>query len=151
MAEGAVQGIETSASPDTVLSVTADLERYPEWASGVRQVDVLESDDEGRPLRARFLVDALVKEISYELIYDWSGAPSKVSWEADPNEDIRALVGSYEFHPLEDGGTSIVYMLKVEPGFKFPGFLRRQGERQLIGTALRGLRRRAEELEAKTP
>lgn len=150
MSEGAVQSIETSASRETLLSVTADLERYPEWASGVKEVEVLATDEEGRPLRARFVVDALVKEISYVLTYDWSSAPAKVSWEAEPNNDIRELVGSYEFHPLEEGGTAIVYMLKVEPGFKFPGFLRRPGERQLIGTALRGLRGRAEAIEART-
>ena len=149
MAEGAVQGIETSASPDAVLAVTADLERYPEWASGVREVEVLAKDDQGFPLRARFVVDALVKEITYVLTYDWSRVPGKVSWEADPNEDIHELVGSYEFRPLDDGGTSIMYMLKVEPGFKLPGFLRKQGERQLMGTALRGLRKRAEELGAE--
>ncbi|MFQ5968469.1 MAG: SRPBCC family protein [Acidimicrobiia bacterium] len=148
MAEGAVQGIETSASPQAVLSVTADLERYPEWASGVKKVEVLEKDDQGFPKRASFVVDALVKEISYVLTYDWSGVPGKVTWEADPNEDIHELVGSYEFRPLSDGGTSIMYMLKVEPGFKLPGFLRKQGERQLMSTALRGLRRRAEEIGA---
>ncbi len=147
MAEAAVQGIETSASPETVLSVTADLERYPEWASGVRKVEVLASDAEGFPVRARFVVDALVKEITYVLTYDWTGVPTKVTWEAEPGDDIHELVGSYEFHPLPEGGTSIVYMLKVEPGFKLPGFLRRQGEKQLVGTALRGLRKRAEELE----
>ena len=126
MAEGAVQGIETTASPETLLAVTADLERYPQWASGVKQVEVLESDEAGFPRRARFVVDALVKEISYVLSYDWTEVPRKVTWEADPNEDIHELVGSYEFHPLEEGGTSIVYMLKVEPGFKLPGFLRRR-------------------------
>jgi ribosome-associated toxin RatA of RatAB toxin-antitoxin module len=148
MAEGTVQSIETTASPDTVFEVAADLERYPEWASGVREVEIVERDAESLPRRARFVIDAMVKEISYVLTYDWSGAPESMTWEAEPNEDIRELVGSYEFSALPEGGTTIVYALRVEPGFQFPGFLRRQGEKHLISTALRGLRRRAEDIEA---
>ena len=54
--------------------------------------------------------------------------------------------GRYEFYDLEDGGTEVVYALRVEPNFKVPGMLRRQAERQIVATALRGLRDRAEEL-----
>jgi len=33
----------------------------------------------------------------------------------------------------------------VDPAFSIPGFLRRQAEKQIVGTALRGLKKRAEE------
>jgi hypothetical protein len=33
----------------------------------------------------------------------------------------------------------------VEPNFKVPGFLRRQAEKQIVTTALRGLRKRVTE------
>ncbi len=140
--EGTVQKIEVSAPPDHVHEVALDLESYPEWAGGVRSVSVTETDEEGRPHRADFVVDAMIKEIAYTLEYEYG--ETGFSWTAIPNEDLVALEGSYEFHELPDGGTEVVYALRVEPAFRVPGFLRRQAERQIVGTALRGLKRRAE-------
>ena len=46
--EGTVRTIETSASPESVFSVAADIENYPEWASAVKSVEVLDRDEEDR-------------------------------------------------------------------------------------------------------
>jgi hypothetical protein len=69
-----------------------------------------------------------------------------MQWQAEEGPDLRELEGSYTFSELEGGGTEVVYRLRVEPAFTIPGFLRRQAERQLVGTALRGLRKRVGEL-----
>jgi hypothetical protein len=39
----------------------------------------------------------------------------------------------------------VVYALTVETVFTIPGFIRRQAERQIVTTALRGLRKRVAE------
>jgi hypothetical protein len=70
-----------------------------------------------------------------------------MSWNAVPGSDIKDMEGYYEFNLREEGGTEIVYALRVEPAFVVPGFLRRQAEKQIVQAALRGLRRRAEEME----
>lgn len=142
--EGTVQRIEVSAPPQQVYNVALDLDAYPEWAGGVRSVEILDEDEYGRPLKARFVIDGMIKEISYVLDYDFDH-DNGFSWNAIPNEDIKALEGSYEFNELEDGGTEVVYALRVDPAFSVPGFLRRQAEKQIVGTALRGLKRRAED------
>ena len=147
MAEGTVQSIEIPASPEFIFEVLADLELYPEWITAMREVEVLERDGDNRPKRARFLVDAMIKEIAYDLDYEHE-PPVRMSWTAVPDEDIKQMVGSYELTELDNGETDVVYALMVEPEFKVPGFLRRQAERQLISTALRGLKRRVEELSA---
>jgi ribosome-associated toxin RatA of RatAB toxin-antitoxin module len=141
--EGTVQTIEVSADPQHVHDVALDLEAYPDWAAGVKRATVAEADDEGRPRVADFTIDGMIKEISYTLEYDYS-LDNGFAWSARPNEDITVLEGSYEFNPLDDGGTEVVYALRVEPTFKVPGFLRRQAEKQIVGTALRGLKNRAE-------
>jgi hypothetical protein len=46
------------------------------------------------------------------------------------------------FASSDDGGTEVVYSLTVEPKFIIPGFIRRQAEKQIVSTALRGLRKR---------
>lgn len=141
MAEGTVQSIEIDAEPAACFAVAADVAAYPEWATGVRSTEVHETDEHGRPLRASFVIDGMVKEIAYTLTYTYD-EPHAMSWTAEPGPDLKALDGSYTFKDLGDGRTEIVYALRAEPAFTIPGFLRRQVEKQIVGTALRGLRER---------
>lgn len=147
MTESTVQSIEVDASPEEVFEVAADVTSYPDWAGGVREVEVLETDTEGRPRRAALVIEGFVKEISYELVYTYD-YPHRISWVADPSPDIEMLEGSYTFTENPDGSTEVVYAFTVSPTFKMPGFIRRQAEKQLITTALRGLRRRVQEQTA---
>lgn len=141
--EGTVQSIEVSAEPQHVFESALDLQAYPEWAQGVKQVDILEEDEYGRPVRVAFVADAMIKEISYTLVYSYD-MDNGFSWSAEPGPDIKAMEGSYEFNELDDGGTQVVYALKVDPAFTVPGFLRRQAEKQIVSSALRGLKKRSE-------
>lgn len=145
--EGTIRSSETTASPETVFDVAADLAAYPEWVTGVSSVEILERGDDGLATRARFEVAGFVKHITYELVYEYE-RPGRIAWTGVPGEDIEAMEGSYEFEPNDRGGTGILYALRVQPAFAIPGFLRRQAEKQIVTSALRGLRRRAEGLEA---
>lgn len=145
MAEGTVQTIQVAAPAEAVFDVAADVESFPEWATGVRDTEVLEQNDDGTPARARLVVDGMIRTITYVLNYSYDGI-ARIEWKAEPGDDITEMDGRYEFYELEEGGTEVVYALKVEPNFKVPGLLRRQAEKQIVGTALRGLRDRVEEL-----
>ena len=141
--EGTVQSIEVSAGPQHVFEVALDLEAYPDWIMAVKRADVTEEDEYGRPVRADFVADVLVKEISYSLIYSYD-VENGFSWTAEPGPDIKAMDGSYVFNEIDGDATEVLYALRVDPGFAIPGFLRRQGEKQLVSAALRGLKKRAE-------
>lgn len=145
MSEGTVQNIEIPASAEAIFDVLADLEHYPEWITAMRSVEVLERDADDLPVRVSFEVDAMVKVISYVLTYEFK-RPRLMSWVAEPGEDILEMVGSYELSDLEGGGTDVVYALRVDYAFPLPGFLRRQAEKQLVSTALRGLRKRVRQV-----
>jgi len=141
--EGTVQSIEVSADAQTVYEVALDLDAYPEWATGVKEVEIEEEDEFGRPVRVSFVADAMIKEISYTLLYRYD-LDNGFSWSAEPGRDITAMEGSYQFTDMDEGGTAVLYALKVEPAFTVPGFLRRQAEKQIVSNALRGLKKRAE-------
>lgn len=141
MAEGTFSTLEIDATPEQLYDVAADVGSYPEWASGVKEVEVLEVDGEGRVDRARFVLEGFVKEIEYVLKYTHD-RPNVLSWVAEENADLEMLEGSYQFEPSEDGATEVVYSLTVEPKFILPGFIKRQAEKQIVTTALRGLRKR---------
>lgn len=145
--EGTIRSTEAAAPPEAVFEVASDLPSYPEWATGVAEVEVLDRDDDGRARHARFVIDGFIKRISYELEYDYE-PPHLITWTAIPGDDIKEMEGSYEFRETASGGTSISYALRVSPNFTVPGFLRRQAEKQIVQSALRGLRRRAEEQTA---
>jgi ribosome-associated toxin RatA of RatAB toxin-antitoxin module len=141
MAEGTVSTLEIDATPEALYDAAADVASYPDWANGVKEVEVLTLDSEGRVDRARFVIDVFVKEIEYVLKYTHD-RPNVLSWVAEDSADLKMLEGSYQFEPAGDGATEVVYSLSVEPSFTFPGFIRRQAEKQLVTTALRGLRKR---------
>lgn len=135
--------MEIDAPPEALYDVAADVASYPEWAIGVKEVEVLELDESGRVNRARFVLEGFVKEIEYILEYTHD-RPNVLSWVAEASDDLKMLEGSYQFTTLDDA-TEVVYSLAVEPNFTVPGFLRRQAERQIVNTALRGLRKRVTE------
>jgi ribosome-associated toxin RatA of RatAB toxin-antitoxin module len=143
MTEGTFSQLDIDASPEALYDVAADVASYPEWASGVREVEVLETDPEGRVARAHFVLDGFFKEIEYVLRYTHD-RPHSLSWVAEESDDLKMLEGSYVFNPTDEA-TEVVYSLMVEPKFIIPGFLRRQAEKQIVTTALRGLRKRVTE------
>lgn len=141
MAEGTFSSLEIDASAEQLYDVAADVAAYPEWASGVKEVEVLGVDSEGRVDRARFVLEGFVKEIEYILKYTHH-RPDTLSWVAEESDDLKMLEGSYHFGPADDDATEVVYSLTVEPKFILPGFIKRQAEKQIVTTALRGLRKR---------
>ncbi|MGC2240458.1 MAG: SRPBCC family protein [Acidimicrobiia bacterium] len=141
MTDRTFQTMEIDAPADDLYRVAADIESYPEWANGVKEVEVLEKTPDGLVERARFVVDGFVKEIEYVLRYTHD-RPHTMSWVAEESKDVKMLEGSYTFNESGDGATEVVYGLRVELNFTIPGFLRRQAEKQIVTTALRGLRKR---------
>ncbi|MXZ68468.1 MAG: hypothetical protein F4X18_13200 [Acidimicrobiia bacterium] len=142
MSRSTLQAIEIDAPPARCFEVASDLAAYPEWAGGVRQVSIHEYDAHGRPVRATLVVDAMIRQVEVTFRYTYD-PPHAMYWTAEPGRDVLELDGSYEFRELGEG-TTAVYMLRVVPGFDIPGYLLSQAEKQIVGTALRGLRKRAE-------
>lgn len=131
------------ASREQVMAVIADLSAYPQWSDGVKSVEILETAPSGRPLRARFTIDAGPVRDHYTLAYEWSD--NRVDWNLIEGEMTKELTGSYEL--AEDpAGVRVTYRLRVDVRIPMIGMLKRRAEKAIIDTALRGLRERAEQL-----
>lgn len=134
--------ITIDAPPADVMAVIADFPRYPEWADGIKETEVVAGDG-GRPERVRFTLDAGVISDSYVLSYAWDGDAS-VEWElAEKGKIVSGMTGAYR---LTGAGarTEVLYELAVDVAIPMPGLLRRQAEKTIIGTALKGLKKRVE-------
>jgi ribosome-associated toxin RatA of RatAB toxin-antitoxin module len=145
MADSTSATLDVAAPPDVVLNVIADLARYPEWADGVRSVDVQEVDGSGRPLRARFEVASGIVNGWYVIDYVWGG--DEVSWSLVESPLLRAMDGSYEV-TATDSGCSVTYTLHLALAMPLIGALRRKAEQHIVSTALDELAARASEVAA---
>lgn len=144
MAELATEHVMVSSTPERCFAVIADIERYPEWAADIKQVEVQEHDDQGRPALVRFRTAAFGRSTSYTLAYDYSHAPRVLAWRLVDGDITTKLDGSYVFEEAEGGGTDVTYHLEVELRVPIPGFIKMRAQSRIMSTALRQLRLRAE-------
>ncbi len=143
MTDRTSSSITVAADGATVMGVIADFAAYPQWATGVRVAEVVETGPDRRPRRVRFRLDAGVIKDSYVLAYDWDG-DTAVSWQlAEPGSMVTEMSGAYLLAGSADT-TTVSYELAVGTRVPLPGLVRRRAERTIIDAALKGLKARAE-------
>lgn len=144
MEEQVIERLLIRGTPEQCYAVLTRFDDYPQWAADIRSVQVEERDAEGNPSLVTFRAAAFGRSTSYSLRYDYSEAPSKLSWKQERGDITRRLDGAYELTPSGDGGTEIAYTLVVDLIVPLPGFVKRRAEGRIIGTALRELKARVE-------
>jgi ribosome-associated toxin RatA of RatAB toxin-antitoxin module len=134
---------EIGASPEEIMDVITDFDAYPQWA-GVRTAEVTGRDPEGRPAEVAMSLSQMGFEASYTLAYEYTPGIGGVSWTTkEASGVVKDIRGSYTLEPADDS-TKVTYELALELGINLPGFLKRQAEKQIVSTALEGLKNRVE-------
>ncbi len=142
MADQTTSSIVISADPATVMAVIADFGSYPAWAKGVKSADVLTEYDDGRAGEVAFVLDAAPIRDEYTLSYDWDG-DRQVTWTLVEASVLKSMEGAYILDVKGDE-TEVTYQLAVDLKIPMIGMLKRKGERVIIDTALKGLKKRVE-------
>ena len=145
MAEQTTSSIVIEADPADIMAVIADFPAYPHWAKGVTTADVVSSFDNGVAERVFFVLDVSPIKDEYTLAYDWSGE-CQVTWTLVEGKMLRALDGAYILREVGSGLTEVTYRLALDVSIPLIGMLKRKGEKILIDTALKGLKKRVESL-----
>jgi len=143
MADEARESIHIEAGPDKVYAVAIDFERYPEWATDVKEVEVLDRDAEGRGTRVKYQIAALGYTIGYILAYDYSDAPGGFSWKLEKAKVLSVLDGTYRFD-AEGSGTQVSYALAVEITVPLPGFMKKAAAGMIVNNAMKQLKQYVE-------
>ena len=142
MAEQTQGDIEIDASPAEVMEGITDYEAYPEWASGVRRTEIKKRDSKGRPSEVVFEVSQMAVSATYTLAYKYS--EEGVSWiTKSASGAVKDISGEYVLEP-SGRGTKVTYRTTIETAIPLMGFMKRQAEKTIIGTALGGLKKRVE-------
>ncbi|KQV16847.1 MULTISPECIES: SRPBCC family protein [unclassified Kitasatospora] len=142
MAEHTRSSITIDATPAEVMAVIADFAAYPAWTGEVKEIEVLETAENGRAAQVRLLLDAGAIRDEHVLAYTWDG-DREVSWTLVKSQMLRSLDGSYALAPA-GSGTEVTYQLAVDVKIPMLGMIKRKAEKVIIDRALAGLKKRVE-------
>jgi hypothetical protein len=145
MADTSTQSIVIAAPPARVAEVICAFERYPEWVTAAKEVEVLEEYEDGYASQVRFSLDAGVVTDEYTLEYAYAEDISRIEWHlVEPSRMQKAQDGSYDIVDNGDGTSTVTYTLAVELAIGMLGMFKRKAEKMIMDTALTELKRRVE-------
>ena len=148
MSDHAAERTEIEASPEACFAVATDFEKYPEWATDVKEVTVLARDDDGRGGDVSFRVAAMGRSTSYTLRYSYGSNPLRMSWRLIEGDVMERIDGEYEFVPVDDGSRcEVLYYVSIDMLVPLPGFVKRRAEAKILHAALDDLKNRVESVE----
>jgi hypothetical protein len=117
-----------------------DLAKYPEWSNSIKSVEVLATDDQGRLTSGKFVIDAGMMKDKVTLDYDWSEAPSKLSFTFNDADLLVGMEGSYSIKKIDEDTTQVTYEMGVEISMPIPAMMRKKAEQATIDQALQQLK-----------
>jgi ribosome-associated toxin RatA of RatAB toxin-antitoxin module len=116
------RSIDLAAHPKEAFAVLADFDRYPQWQSTVKAVNVLDRDAKGRGTLVELRSDAVVRTVRHLQRYEFE-EHSRLTWEY-VDGDVRSLTGEWLLEELSGERTRATYRLAVDPGRKLGLLLR---------------------------
>ncbi|MCL5048061.1 MAG: cyclase [Firmicutes bacterium] len=142
--EHASESLVIAGSLERCFSVVEDVESYPLWVADIREVQVLERDENQKASLVRFRAGAFGRSANYILRYDYSKAPNCLSWLQTEGDITNKLNGSYVFEATDIDTTLVHYFLEVDLKVPIPGFVKRRVEGHILHAAIWDLKERVE-------
>ena len=139
MSEKSSSTIVIDAPLADVQAALFDIATYPEWLTSIKKADVLESDDQGRAVKAKLSIDAGMMKDRVTLDYDWSAAPASLSFTMDEADLLTQMDGTYFIKALDEDSTQVTYELTVAVSLPVPAMVITKAQQQTIDAALKEL------------
>ncbi len=105
---------EIEAPLDEVWKLVEDVEKAPDWQGGLKDIEAIERDGDGRAVLVESASDAKVRTIKSTVRFAYDG-PNRLSWTQIKGE-MKSVDGSWELEDLGDGRTRATYALDVDFG-----------------------------------
>ena len=140
MAEFSKSTISIDAPIKAVQEALFALDKYPDWSTQIKSAEAIARDDQGRITKVKMSIDAGMMKDRPTLDYDWSGAPSKLSFSLDEAELLTGMDGIYSFKSIDEDTTEVTYELEVSLSMPIPAMMRQKAEKATIDAALSQLK-----------
>ena len=82
MSDSSTSTISIDATFAAVTEALFALEKYPQWSTSIRAVEILNSDDLGRITKVKMTIDAGMMKDKVILDYDWSASPERLTFSS---------------------------------------------------------------------
>ena len=140
MAEFSKSTITIDAPIADVQKALFELDKYPEWSSQIKSSEALARDDQGRITKVKMSIDAGMMKDRLTLDYDWSKAPSSLSFSLDEADLLTGMDGVYTIKSIDEDTTEVTYELEVALSMPVPAMMRQKAEKATIDAALSQLK-----------
>ena len=145
MSEASKNSIQIDAPVADVAALLFDPAGYPEWSSAIKSASVLEKDSDGRATKIEMMIKAGQVKDRVILDYDWSKAPSALTFALDDADMLTEMTGGYTLTDSGDDTTKVEYELTVALSMPVPAMMRTKAERDTIDLALKELKAKLED------
>ena len=140
MAEFSKSTISIDAPIKAVQEALFALDKYPDWSTQIKSAEAIARDDQGRITKVKMSIDAGMMKDRPTLDYDWSGAPSKLSFSLDEADLLTGMDGIYSLKSIDEDTTEVTYELEVSLSMPIPAMMRQKAEKATIDAALSQLK-----------
>ena len=106
---------EIDAPLDVVWKLVQDVEQAPDWQGGMKSLRGVERDGDGRATLCEAEVDAKVRALKSKIRFDYSGAPTKLTWVQESGE-LKSVKGSWTLEDLGGDRTRATYWIEIDLG-----------------------------------
>jgi len=144
MSEASSNTISIEAPLAHVKEILFDIEKYPTWSTAIKSAEILSKDDHGRVTSAKLSIDAGMMRDRVSLDYDWSEAPTRLSFSLADADLLTGMDGAYVVEAEDDDTTKVTYELTVSLSMPIPAMMRTKAEKTTIDQALSQLKAFAE-------
>jgi len=132
--------ITIEAPIEQVQKTLFELDKYPEWSTQIKSSEALDRDDQGRVTKVKMSIDAGMMKDRLTLDYDWSQAPSKLSFSLEDADLLTGMDGIYTITSVDEDTTEVTYELEVSLSMPIPAMMRQKAEKATIDAALAQLK-----------
>ena len=140
MAQFSKSVITIDAPIEQVQKTLFELDKYPEWSTQIKSSEALDRDDQGRVTKVKMSIDAGMMKDRLTLDYDWSQAPSKLSFSLEDADLLTGMDGIYTITSIDEDTTEVTYELEVSLSMPIPAMMRQKAEKATIDAALAQLK-----------
>ena len=132
--------ITIEAPIEQVQKTLFELDKYPEWSTQIKSSEAVDRDPQGRVTKVKMSIDAGMMKDRLTLDYDWSQAPSKLSFSMEEADLLTSMDGIYTITSIDEDTTEVTYELEVSLSMPIPAMMRQKAERATIDAALAQLK-----------